>query len=118
MHAYVQQMYDLLKSYDGSEEWAKKMIPILTLVEGEIEGSASEEGQALIEKANEEHCSDEIEIDDDAWFSEGDDGVWVQAWVWIPNAQCECGELLDSPTADGLCEQCQQDADDEVASNV
>ena len=28
---------------------------------------------------------DNIEIDDNALVSTADDGVWVQAWVWVPN---------------------------------
>lgn len=27
---------------------------------------------------------DELEIDDNAGISRGDDGYWVQAWVWVP----------------------------------
>lgn len=31
------------------------------------------------------HACDEIEIDDEgAGASHGDDGYWVQAWVWVP----------------------------------
>lgn len=33
-------------------------------------------------------ATDEIEIDDDAGTSPGDDaGTWVQAWVWVPRAE-------------------------------
>ena len=29
-------------------------------------------------------CSnDDLEIDNEPQTSEGDDGVWVQAWVWV-----------------------------------
>lgn len=28
--------------------------------------------------------NDDINVDDDAKLSEGSDGVWVQAWVWVP----------------------------------
>lgn len=27
---------------------------------------------------------DNIQIDDDALISETDEGVWVNAWVWVP----------------------------------
>jgi len=41
---------------------------------------------ALTDKAREMYQADgEIEIDDDPEISEGDDGTWVQAWVWVPN---------------------------------
>ena len=26
----------------------------------------------------------DIEIDDDASLSEGEEGTWVMAWVWVP----------------------------------
>lgn len=28
---------------------------------------------------------DNLEIDEEALVSEGEGGVWVQAWVWMPN---------------------------------
>lgn len=40
---------------------------------------------ALQELARKEYGSDEIEIDDEADISEGDDGTWVQAWVFLSN---------------------------------
>ena len=33
--------------------------------------------------AQDEHGSDDIEIDDDALASRTDEGVWVQAWVYV-----------------------------------
>lgn len=30
---------------------------------------------------------DNIEIDDHALVSKCDNGVWVQAWVWVPDEQ-------------------------------
>lgn len=39
---------------------------------------------ALVEKARNIYGSDDIEIDDNALTSRGDDpGTWVQAWVWV-----------------------------------
>ena len=35
--------------------------------------------------ASDEYCTDEINIDDGAPISEGDDGIWVQAWLWVSN---------------------------------
>lgn len=32
---------------------------------------------------------DNIEVDDDATVSEGDDGVFVQAWVWCSDSDVE-----------------------------
>lgn len=42
------------------------------------------EKEEILQKARHSYLSDDIEIDDDAVLSETDDGVWVQAWVWIP----------------------------------
>ena len=39
-----------------------------------------------IERARNEFClgsNDEIEIDEGARVSRGDDGFWVAAWVWL-----------------------------------
>jgi hypothetical protein len=30
---------------------------------------------------------DDIEVDDNAKASRTDDGVWVEAWVWLPNIE-------------------------------
>lgn len=30
---------------------------------------------------------DDLEVDDNAIASRGEDGVWVQAWVWLANEQ-------------------------------
>ena len=41
----------------------------------------------LIEKARRLYqwgSDDNIEIDDEAETSEADEGIWVQAWVWVP----------------------------------
>jgi hypothetical protein len=40
---------------------------------------------ALIEEARDIHGNDDIEIDDDANLSRGDDGCWVQGWLWVPS---------------------------------
>ena len=37
-----------------------------------------------IEEARAVYGSDEVEIDDVALTSVSDEGVWVQAWVWLP----------------------------------
>lgn len=36
-----------------------------------------------INAAREQYANDDIEIDSNATFSVADDGVWVQAWVWV-----------------------------------
>jgi hypothetical protein len=46
-----------------------------------------------IEQAREKYANpsnDDVEVDDDAVISHGnDDGVWVQAWVWVDNPELE-----------------------------
>jgi hypothetical protein len=37
----------------------------------------------LIEEARAQYADDDLEIDDDATTSPGDDGTWVSAWVWM-----------------------------------
>jgi hypothetical protein len=40
-----------------------------------------------VDSARDEHQSDECEIDDTAYISDGGDGCyWVSAWVWVSNA--------------------------------
>lgn len=41
----------------------------------------------LIEMARDEYANDNVNIDEDALFSEADDGCWVQAWVWVEYPQ-------------------------------
>ena len=41
-----------------------------------------------------EGSDDNIEIDDDAKFSRGDDGCWVQAWVWVRDEEDEDEDVL------------------------
>lgn len=43
----------------------------------------AEAGPELVGQARTYYANDDINIDDDAWQSEGDDGVWVEAWVWL-----------------------------------
>ena len=38
-----------------------------------------------IEQARIRYQTNEIEIDDNAKLSKSDSGVWVAAWVWLPN---------------------------------
>ena len=68
-----------------------------------------------IEKARGQ-TSDDLEIDDNPEVSAGDDGVWVQAWVWVParrwlnHYRCpECGEGWEdvwSAQSDDTCWRC------------
>lgn len=44
---------------------------------------ASRATDAEIAEARAEHQTSECEIDDGALKSVADDGLWVQAWVWL-----------------------------------
>lgn len=37
-----------------------------------------------IDEARSLYERDDVNIDDDALVSRADEGVWVQAWVWVP----------------------------------
>lgn len=39
----------------------------------------------LREEAHDRYGTDDIEIDDEPATSEADDGIWVAAWVWVPD---------------------------------
>lgn len=46
----------------------------------------SPELRPYADAAEAEYANDELEIDDDPIYSEGDEGVWVGAWVWVRKA--------------------------------
>lgn len=57
----------------------------------------------------------EIEVDDDAVVSVGEEGAYVAAWVWVSGAACRhCGERLHpaAPTKAGAARSCTACADD------
>ena len=66
--------------------------------------------EELREMARKEYGSDDCEIDNNAVVSRGDDGAFVQAWVWVryPEetiAACErCGNTLNDGS--DICYQC------------
>ena len=64
-------------------------------------GSQDDATPAEIARARElysEGSDDDIEIDDNAKASRGDDGCFIQAWVWLPNPDVpgEADDLSDS----------------------
>lgn len=42
-----------------------------------------------VRRAREQYGTDDVEIDQGAPLSIADNGVWVQAWVWVPNEELE-----------------------------
>lgn len=52
--------------------------------------NSREEEIAYRNAAQEMYCNDDVEIDDNCTFSDalGEcGGVWVQAWVWVPQKE-------------------------------
>lgn len=45
--------------------------------------------QEQVDRANELHGSNEVEIDQGAFLSPADGGFWVSAWVWVPGGTGE-----------------------------
>lgn len=43
----------------------------------------------LIDARDRHHQDGECKIDGDAMVSQGDDGAYVQAWVWVPSEHTE-----------------------------
>lgn len=57
----------------------------------------------LVDKARQAYCqgsSNNIEVDDDARLSQGDEGTWVQGWLWVPNDEDEDDEDCDDDDED------------------
>jgi hypothetical protein len=56
---------------------------------------------ALVERARKLYESDALEIDDNSRVSVTENGFWVQAWVWVPDATAYTeSEGLKESTAD------------------
>lgn len=54
----------------------------------------SEEHRRLLERARGLYAvgsDDDIEIDDNAAISKGEEGCWVEAWVWVAAPQPRAG---------------------------
>lgn len=52
-----------------------------------------------ISEARDQYACDEIEVDDDARLSIGDNGLWVSAWLWIYNQDLDRGIAEDDAVA-------------------
>ena len=59
--------------------------PLCGIVNAGDEPPAAEEVSdgTLRDMARDKYACDDLEIDDDAKTSRGDDGAWVAAWVWV-----------------------------------
>lgn len=47
----------------------------------------TKDNKAVVEKAAETYCSNDIEIDDCPCISRGADGYFVSAWVFVPEEE-------------------------------
>lgn len=69
-----------------------------------------------MEAAREEHCNDEVNIDDDAFLSETDEGYWVSAWVWMGFPECgRCRDVHDPKLG---CDEPEPEPDDVTGREV
>lgn len=82
---------------------------------GDLHDSVSLAGPRLVERARDEYQTDEIEIDDDAVQSRGDDpGTFVSAWIWVADPECVmCGEPCLELDDDSVCPLCLRDSEEE-----
>lgn len=70
---------------------------------GDVERVDGDRHTALIELARSKYAvpsGDAIEVDDNARTSTGDDGVFVQAWVWLPNSALQASGVPEVGASD------------------
>lgn len=98
LHNLVEQLQEWAKDLEtadaskrigiiaGLREVAADVARSTTYAREEKLGNIARE-ERLTYKARAEYAvgsDNTIEIDDDPDFSQGDDGVWISAWVWVP----------------------------------
>lgn len=47
------------------------------------QGLDAAQAEQMVEIAEHEHCNDDIAIDPNPLLSVGNDGCWVQGWLWV-----------------------------------
>ena len=75
----TKRLYDAAKA--AVEDPSK--LPDLAKVLEDMRQASDEE----VQRAQRLYASDEMEIDDFAYTSESDEGVWVQGWVWLSKSE-------------------------------
>lgn len=45
--------------------------------------------EAEVQRAMNKYCNDGIDIDTPALVSRGDEGLWISAWVWLPELEVQ-----------------------------
>lgn len=70
---------------DVVEVEVERKVTLVVTEDPQKVAAEEERRKAIVELAQETyHCEGSVEIDDDAKLSEGDDnGIYVQAWVWV-----------------------------------
>lgn len=78
----IESAQALLDAYGGdTPDWLRAEATALEKAIGEMrDAAATPEERAA---AQDEHGSDDVEIDDDALASRTDEGTWVQGWVYV-----------------------------------
>jgi hypothetical protein len=123
LHTLVEQMRDWAEKMAAGETPIEAIVAGLREVADDVarsQGYSREERlgdaaleSALIEQARDEYASgsdDNIEVDDDAIFSEGDSGCWVSAWVWVEQDEDEDEEESRADAIKRLAKRVECDA--------
>ena len=88
-----QQVRDLVRALDNGFQYAAKVKAIRASLQ-QLDQDRNDH-QDIVERALGRYGSDEIKIDDKTYFSDGDRGCWVMAWIWISKSDEEL-EALDA----------------------
>ena len=85
--------YDIIEPDAGN---LKHSVNVISLPEVEEEDALR---PRAISEARDQYGSDEIEVDDGARLSIGDNGLWVAAWLWLDNKDLHrTGTQDDAPS--------------------
>lgn len=84
----IQAGYALAQAVLAGGENAMKLAQELKADVERLSGESVAHGGA-IEAARSEYANDDLEIDDQPILSIGDEGIWVNAWVWVPTKSDE-----------------------------
>jgi hypothetical protein len=67
---------------------------------GELAPTGTDRDLAIIELARDRHClssSEEIQVEEGGIVSIGNDGAWVQGWLFVPNDALRDAGLMEEP---------------------
>lgn len=80
----ITQGYLLAQAVLAGSESVKDLAEKLKADVERLSGEVSEHG-GIVQAARKQHCTEDLEIDDYPILSVADEGIWVNAWVWMPN---------------------------------